>query len=54
MREDGTAARIIIDEYKSEYILDELSSFTFKFHYAQDEDPRLVKDSGLDEYYINK
>ena len=54
MREDGTAARIIIDEYKSEYILDELSSFTFKFHYAQDEDPRLVKDSVLDEYYINK
>lgn len=54
MREDGTAARIIIDEYKSEYILNELSSFTFKFHYAQDEDPRLVKDSVLDEYYINK
>lgn len=54
MREDGSAARIIIDEYKSEYILDELSSFTFKFHYAQDEDPRLVKDSVLDEYYINK
>lgn len=54
MQEYGTAARIIIDEYKSEYILDELSSFTFKFHYAQDEDPRLVKASELDEYYINK
>lgn len=49
---DGTLRNIIVDEYKCEYTVGELSSFTFKYHYAEQQAARLEDRTELDDYYI--
>lgn len=51
---DGTLRNIIVDEYKCEYTLGELSSFTFKYHLAEPQYVRPEERTDLDEYYIGE
>lgn len=54
IEKDGTASRIVVDEYKCEYTYGELSSFTFKFHRCENAAPRLAGPVDIDDYYIEK